>query len=124
MREINNILMQYIEVPRPHSDPRKILIPSPDMRPEALLNENLTDAERQQLHQYQLYFKETGQRIPSQYQYDLKEVGVRKQQLQEFLFYRKKFEKSQRAKAEISGTSVAQKGKKLNLNLDEDMFDP
>ena len=43
MREINQLLQEYIEIPRPFSMPRKVLVPSPDMRPEALKDENLTD---------------------------------------------------------------------------------
>lgn len=51
MREINNLLMEYIEVPRPHSLPKKYVIPSPDMRPAALEDEDLTEMQRQQLEQ-------------------------------------------------------------------------
>jgi hypothetical protein len=49
MREINQLLMEYIEVPRAHSLPKRMVIPSPDMRPEALEDENLTEMQRQQL---------------------------------------------------------------------------
>jgi len=43
MREINNLLKEYIEVPRAHSLPKRAGIPSPDMRPDALSDENLSD---------------------------------------------------------------------------------
>jgi len=43
MREINQLLMEYIEVPRAHTLPKRMVIPSPDMRPEALEDENLTE---------------------------------------------------------------------------------
>jgi hypothetical protein len=46
MQEINEILKQYIEVPRAHSLPKRKVIPSPDMRPEALDDEKLTESER------------------------------------------------------------------------------
>ena len=46
MREINNLLKEYIEVPRAHSLPKRAVIPSPDMRQEALNDENLTDNQR------------------------------------------------------------------------------
>ena len=39
-------------------------------------------------------------------------------QIQEFRYYRKKFEKSQRAKAELDGEG------KGRLDLNEEMFDP
>ena len=51
MREINNLLKEYIEVPRAHSLPKKHVIPSPDLRPEALADENLSEQQRQQLLQ-------------------------------------------------------------------------
>jgi hypothetical protein len=47
MKQINDLLMEYIEVPRAHSLPRKVLIPSPDMRPEALHDENLSSLQRE-----------------------------------------------------------------------------
>ena len=56
MKEINELLREYIEVPTPHSLPRRKLIPSPDLRPEALQDENLTEQERQILLQQQIYF--------------------------------------------------------------------
>jgi len=56
MREINQLLMDYIEVPRAHSVPRRQQIPSPDMRPEALQDENLSDKQREQLLQMQIYY--------------------------------------------------------------------
>ena len=46
-----------------------------------------------------MYYQETGIKIPHRYEYDLKDVQQRKQSIEEFVFYRKKFEKSQRAKA-------------------------
>ncbi len=49
MCEINKLLQEYIEVPRPHTLPKKHIVPSPDMRPEALADENLTDLQRQLL---------------------------------------------------------------------------
>lgn len=49
MREINNLLCEYIEVPIAHSLPKMTLIPSPDMRPEALLQEGITEMERDHL---------------------------------------------------------------------------
>jgi hypothetical protein len=51
MREINNLLMEYIEVPRAHSLPRRRYVPSPDMRPEALMDDRLDDQQRQMLLQ-------------------------------------------------------------------------
>lgn len=72
MREVNQLLMQYIDVPKPHSTPKRVFIPSPDMRPEALLNEHLSDLERQQLQQQQLYFQQTGIKIPNRYDYDIR----------------------------------------------------
>jgi hypothetical protein len=42
MKQINNLLKEYIEVPRAHSMPKKAVVPSPDMRPEALEDENLS----------------------------------------------------------------------------------
>lgn len=47
--------------------------------------------------------------------------------MDEFKFYRKKFEKSQRAKATISGKNFNPKSineKIATLDLDQDMFDP
>lgn len=46
MQEINNLLKEYIEVPRPHSLPKKTLLPSPDMHPSALEDEDLTELQR------------------------------------------------------------------------------
>jgi len=43
MREINSLLKEYIEVPRAHSLPKRAVIPSPDMRPDALNDENITE---------------------------------------------------------------------------------
>jgi len=51
MKEINKILEEYIEVPRAHSMPKRVYVPSPDMRPEALADEDLSDLQRQQLMQ-------------------------------------------------------------------------
>lgn len=51
MREINDLLKEYIEVPKAHSLPRRNYIPSPDMRPEALMDERLDDQQRQLLMQ-------------------------------------------------------------------------
>lgn len=46
--------------------------------------------------------------------------------MEEFIFYRKKFEKSQRAKAAIAGGNpLDKKGDQLaQLDLNEAMFDP
>ena len=49
MREINQLLQEYIEIPRPFSMPRKVFVPSPDMRPEALKDEGLSDLQRREL---------------------------------------------------------------------------
>lgn len=43
MREINHILEEYIEVPRAHSLPKKVYHPSPDLRPDALNDEDLSE---------------------------------------------------------------------------------
>ena len=43
MRDINELLREYIEVPTPHSLPKQKLVPSPDLRPEALHNEDLSE---------------------------------------------------------------------------------
>ena len=51
MREINGLLMEYIEVPRAHSLPKRRYVPSPDMRPEALMDEHLDEQQRQLLMQ-------------------------------------------------------------------------
>jgi hypothetical protein len=46
--------------------------------------------------------------------------------MEEFIFYRKKFEKSQRAKASMTGGASKQvfDGNLANLDLNEEMFDP
>ena len=44
--------------------------------------------------------------------------------MDEFKFYRKKFEKSQRAKANIYGSKFDMGEKIGALDLDQDMFDP
>jgi serine/threonine-protein kinase SRPK3 len=46
--------------------------------------------------------------------------------MQDFLFYRKKFEKSQRAKAALSGgqSIIDKNGQIANLDLNEEMLDP
>jgi hypothetical protein len=48
--------------------------------------------------------------------------------MEEFLFYRKKFEKSQRAKASMTGVATTGKqsfeGNLAKLDLNEEMFDP
>ena len=69
------------------------------------------------------FYQETGIKPQSRYELDLRDVQEKKQQLQEFIFYRKKFEKSQRAKAELSGKNQGLKDLS-NLDLNEDMFDP
>lgn len=46
MLELNKLLHEHIEFPKPHSQPKLNFIPSPDMRPEALHDENLTEIER------------------------------------------------------------------------------
>lgn len=94
MREINKILEEYIEVPRAHTLPKHVFHPSPDLRPEALADENLTELQKTQLIEAQLFYQESGIKIPHRYEYDIKEVQHRKQAIEEFVFYRKKFEKS------------------------------
>ena len=74
MREINNLLMEYIEVPRAHSLPRKRYVPSPDMRPEALMDERLEESQRELLMQQQKYFQQTGIKIEAKYQFTIGEV--------------------------------------------------
>jgi len=74
-----------------------------------------------------MFYQQTGIKLGHRWDYDNNDVKSRKQQIEEFIFYRKKFEKSQRAKAAISGKSEAQKfleGKLEQVDLDEDMFDP
>jgi hypothetical protein len=46
--------------------------------------------------------------------------------MEEFLFYRKKFEKSQRAKASMagSGNKLGFDGNFASLDLNKEMFDP
>jgi len=44
--------------------------------------------------------------------------------MEEFIFYRKKFEKSQRAKASIAGGDKKEGGQIAQLDLNEEMFDP
>jgi hypothetical protein len=46
--------------------------------------------------------------------------------MEEFIFYRKKFEKSQRAKASMAGCNnkATFDGNLANLDLNEEMFDP
>jgi hypothetical protein len=56
MRQINKLLMEYMEVPRSHTLPKRVLIPSPDMRPEALEDENLSQMQKAQLIEQQKYF--------------------------------------------------------------------
>lgn len=65
----------------------------------------------------QKQYAETGKKIPAYYTYDLKEIQERNLLMNEFKYYRKKFEKTQRAKQ----TNLGEKGK---LHLDDDMFDP
>jgi len=77
--------------------------------------------------QQQIYFQRTGIKINGRYEFDIKEVQERKQLMDEFKFYRKKFEKSQRAKATITGNKFdgkSFKDKIATLDLDQDMFDP
>lgn len=123
MREINKILEEYIEVPRAHSLPKRVFHPSPDLRPEALADENLTDMQRTQLIEAQMYYQERGIKMPHRYEYDIKDVQQRKQAIEEFVFYRKKFEKSQRAKAANADGSNPFEGK-MGLDLNKEMFDP
>ena len=51
--------------------PRRVLVPSPDMRPEALKSEDLTDLQRRELFQMQEIYRETGRQIHSHYAYNL-----------------------------------------------------
>lgn len=123
MREINIILEEYIEVPRAHSLPKKVFHPSPDLRPEALADENLTDIQRNQLLEAQMFYQESGIKIPHRYEYDIEVVQKKKQAIEEFVFYRKKFEKSQRAKQANDDSENPLTGK-LGLILNKEMFDP
>lgn len=70
-----------------------------------------------------MYYQETGIKIPHRYEYDLRDITTRKQNMEEFVFYRKKFEKSQRALGtnQVEGDNY---DSKLGLNLNKDMFDP
>lgn len=77
MREINQVLQEYIEVPRPFSLPRRVLVPSPDMRPEALNDENLSEAQRQELYRIQMEYHETGKKPETHYTYDLHQIQER-----------------------------------------------
>lgn len=61
--------------------------------------------------------------MPHRYEYDIKDVQQRKQAIEEFVFYRKKFEKSQRAKAANADASNPFEGK-MGLDLNKEMFDP
>ena len=124
MREINKILEEYLKVSRAHSLPKRVFHPSPDLRPEALADENLTEMQRTQLAQAQMYYPETGINIPHRYEYDLKDVQQRKQSIEEFVFYRKKFEKSQRAKAANANAASNIFEGKMGLDLNKEMFDP
>ena len=73
----------------------------------------------------QIYHQQTGVKISHRYEFDYTQVQLRKQQIDEFLFYRKKFEKSQRAKAANSGGAKHQVVEGIApLNLDKEMFDP
>lgn len=78
MRDINDLLKEYIEVPRAHTLPKRTVIPSPDMRPEALNDESLSDVQRQQLLQQQIYFQQTGIPIEHRYEYDIIDVQEKK----------------------------------------------
>jgi hypothetical protein len=65
-------------VPPAHSLPRKYLIPSPDVRPEALYDQNLSEQEREYLVKQQMLFNKTGMCEGSRYEYDLREVHENK----------------------------------------------
>ena len=124
MREINDLLREYIEVPTAHSLPKKCYIPSPDMRPEALHDENLTPQQREHLLQQQMLYQQTGLKLQGRYEYDLRDVQEKKMQMDEFKFYRKKFEKSQRAKAVNTADAKDVTDKMAMLDLNKEMFDP
>ena len=79
MREINQVLQEYIEVPRPYSLPKKVLVPSPDLRPEALTDENLSDIQRQELYRIQMEYRETGKKPSAYYTFDMRQIQERSQ---------------------------------------------
>ena len=83
MRELNQMLEQLIEVPKAHSLPRKKYIrsPSASMTPEQDEEFRFLVAE---------FYK------GNRYTYETEDYEKWKVQLQEFLFYRRKFEQSQR----------------------------
>lgn len=98
------------------------------MRPEALNDENLSEAQRQDLYRIQMEYHQTGKKPMAYYTYDLRQVQERSQQMSEFKFYRKKFEKSQRARA--NNTNADNKNTKklkigqMDLDVNQEMFDP
>ena len=74
-----------------------------------------------------MYYQQTGIKLSARYEYDIRAVQDKKMQMDEFKFYRKKFEKSQRAKAINTGhvgdkASIVEKMAQLDLN--KEMFDP
>jgi hypothetical protein len=70
-----------------------------------------------------MFYQESGIKIPHRYEYDIKDVTQRKQAIEEFVFYRKKFEKSQRAK-QANDSSMNPFTGKMGLDLNKEMFDP
>ena len=83
MQELNAILEQYVDVPKAQSLPNMKYISTPTgcMTPE--------NQEEFELMIAELY---KGQR----YEFDTNEYEQQRQSLEEFLFYRKKFEQSQK----------------------------
>ena len=70
-----------------------------------------------------MFYQESGIKIPHRYEYDIKEVQQKKQEIEEFVFYRKKFEKSQRAK-QANESNANPFGDNMGLDLNKEMFDP
>jgi len=103
MQELNQMLEQYIETPKPQSLPRLKYIPSPT---GAMTPEN------QEEFQFLMNEFYKGNR----YTYDTENYERNKLQLDEFLFYRRKFEQSQRAAMASDPKAVNEKGVPL-LNL-------
>ena len=82
MRDVNQMLEQYIEVPRAQSLPKMKYIPTPgDLSPE---NEEEFELMMQEFYRN------------SRFTYDTTEYEKFKAHLEEFQHYRKKFEQSQR----------------------------
>lgn len=91
---LNERLDNYQERPRNMSEPRKRYIGSPDARPEAL--EKMDPPVREHFIE-QL---ESGGQIQGFLAYDVAAYRTQKQQLEDFVAYRKKFEQYQKLKSE------------------------